>query len=583
MKPTLRPSARVPSLLALGAALATFSVPLAADSDEFSARVTLSLFSASGSTTTFVVRSTLPDALVVCLSSPEPGVLELSSALPLLSLASAEVAATGWTGPDGAFWLNAPTPPVGTTFSLQTLLVDPRTGWLASRRATLTIGANHWPSLDETASLPNETTGFSALDVDFGDFDRSGCPDAIVANDGPGAEPLILTGSCDGNGFSNEAFVLLPTAARRPTSCVEIGDVNNDGHPDLFLGGGSDPDAPLGNLLVVNDGTGSFEIASGPSLEQHPRLLAEARPCPLGTSGCVELPRLPQGYGYASDAEFGDVDADGDLDLLVINVQDFDHPEEVPDRVTLYRNQGGKQGGLTGAFVQDIAFDTLPSNMAHGASGDVTLGDLDFDGDLDVFVSSVAGQNQLFRNDGEGFFTDVTGIALPQEVGDAFEADLGDFDGDGDLDIFVANNLAADPSAINLYENRTATPGVPFFVDGSANLPASFGPVTRVRLSTDVGDLDGDGDLDIVCGIHELPGAGGASDGETVLLVNQGYAQGGTQGTFAVDPTFVPGLFIAGDVALEDVDVDGDLDLYLASTGNLFQTDFHSELWLNSD
>ena len=99
------------------------------------------------------------------------------------------------------------------------------------------------------------------------------------------------------------------------------------------------------------------------------------------------------------------------------------------------------------------------------------------------------------------------------EIDNTQEAEFGDFDGDGDLDIFAANSIASDPTAIHYYENVTVTPGSPLFVDSSSNIPAALGLVTDVRQATAVGDIDNDGDLDIFVAIHELPGPGGTNAG----------------------------------------------------------------------
>ena len=134
---------------------------------------------------------------------------------------------------------------------------------------------------------------------------------------------------------------------------------------------------------------------------------------------------------------------------------------------------------------------------------------------------------------------------------------------------------------MHLFENVTTTPGQPRFVDGSANVPASLGNTTNVRLNVDAADIDLDGDLDILVGIHELPGGMGTS-GYATLLRNDGGMQGGTTGVFIVDSSFLAGLFIEADVAFGDVDNDGDPDLYLSNSGRLFGGSFQDELWINN-
>ena len=569
---------RAGALVALGSALSNLSTPTLADSNEFSADAAIEVAAlVPGGSTALRVRSPQVGALSLILTDSTRGILDLGGPLPLLSLSGAAVVfGSGVIGPDGTFTLSTATPAAGTVFYAQAVLLRSASDIRASRAIEVAVQGPATTSFDQdTASLGPDARNFSTQDVDFADLDRDGCPDAITANDGAGAVPLVLMGSC--STFENEAALRLPAVALRPTACVEAADVNNDGWPDLFLGGGFQGGSPSPNLLAINDGTGSFFLASSiPDPRPGFSVLLED-PCEIGKSCYL----LPPGSGMAVDAEFGDVDADGDLDLFVISIEDPFFPGEAADPVTLYINQGGLQGGTLGSFAERTAFGNLPGNTPHTANGDVSLGDLDGDGDLDVFVAAPGLQNQLYVNDGLGGFTEVTATAIPAEVDETFEADFGDFDGDGDLDIFLANNIAGDPTAIHMLENRTVTADAPVFVDASAKLPPSFGPTTNIRLGCDVGDLDSDGDLDIAVTIHELAGMGGVPDGESVLLINQGGAQGGPQGEFLVAAGWEPGIFIAADVALEDIDADGDLDLYLANNGNLFQFDFHDELWIN--
>jgi hypothetical protein len=127
-----------------------------------------------------------------------------------------------------------------------------------------------------------------------------------------------------------------------------------------------------------------------------------------------------------------DHDGDGDLDLFVANGATMDDPEAGPGS-RLYENLGGLRFG-------DV---TSGAGLAlHRWAMGVTLGDYDGDGDDDLYVTCY-GPNVLLRNDG-GRFTDVTESA---GVGDdrwGTTSAFGDLDGDGDLDLYVANYLRFD-------------------------------------------------------------------------------------------------------------------------------------------
>lgn len=590
MQPTLpgRPSAALITLLSL----ALLGGTLQADSSEYGATVHLEAsVPVVGGNTTFTVRSAVVGASVLLATDLTTGITTPGHpTLPVLGLpASASLAASGTIDATGLFRADLSTPAFGTRFYAQAILVLPNGDRAVSSVVGLTVGGDVSTTfLDGTQLLDINTSLWSATDVDWADLNKDGCLDAIVSNDGFNAQVLILDGNCTGT-LVDRTEEHLPSFAIRPTSCAEVADLNGDSWPDLFLGGGAGANGPAPDLILFNDGAGNFRApeprVSGRRLGAAGASRGTLRsPSLQPVGGCRPgqgcLPVALTGAGYASDAEFGDVDGDGDLDLVVAYSADFTHPSEAADPMTLYVNQGGAQQGFAGAFVSDGRLSGLPTNLPQASVTDVSLGDLDGDGDVDAFLSARGVQNQLFVNDGAGLFTDVTLAALPQEVDDSFGAALGDFDGDGDLDVFVANTISPDPTAVHLYRNVSTTPGLPAFQDASFLVPASLGPTTSLRLSATVGDVDNDGDLDVFVGIHELPGPSGNA-GQTVLLLNQGGAQAGALGEFAVDPGFVPGLFVDADVSLGDVDGDGDLDAYIASTGNLFQFDFHDELWIN--
>ncbi len=140
---------------------------------------------------------------------------------------------------------------------------------------------------------------------------------------------------------------------------------------------------------------------------------------------------LPETMG--SGAAFFDYDNDGDQDLLLINSGHWSHetgPDEEQPTTKLYRNDG--QGGFS---------DVTPASgldvPLYGMG--VAIGDYDNDGDADVFITAL-GLNRLFRNDG-GQFHDITRTAGVGGAEDAWSTSAGfaDIDNDGDLDLFVAN------------------------------------------------------------------------------------------------------------------------------------------------
>jgi len=116
----------------------------------------------------------------------------------------------------------------------------------------------------------------------------------------------------------------------------------------------------------------------------------------------------------------GDVDGDSDLDAFVANSYDGE-----PNKV--WRNDG------TGTFSDS------GQSLGNSVSFGVALGDLDGDSDLDAFVANYGGgsgeANKVWLNDGTGAFTETQSLGSADSVGVA----LGDLDGDGDLDAFVAN------------------------------------------------------------------------------------------------------------------------------------------------
>ena len=172
-----------------------------------------------------------------------------------------------------------------------------------------------------------------------------------------------------------------------------------------------------------------------------------------------------------------------------------------------------------------------------------TLGDYDRDGDMDLYVAQSGffpPASSLFANDGTGRFTDVSSV-LPPHLSPQSTPAFVDIDGDGDLDLLVWQVPTA-----RLFRNDGPGP----WTDLSANLPAPVPFAVRHV----VGDFDGDGDLDLAGVGHALAWPLSRNH----LLVNQGA------GVFTLLEPF-PGTDYA--IATADIDGDGDLDLVTSTWG----------------
>lgn len=227
------------------------------------------------------------------------------------------------------------------------------------------------------------------------------------------------------------------------------------------------------------------------------------------------------------DLASGDVDGDGDLDLV--------SAAEANDHVYFQRNSGtpGDDGSWN--------LSTL-SSAVDGPRA-VALGDLDGDGDLDVVVASY-NDDTVSWLENDGTLANWTRRVISAGAGGANDVVLGDFDRDGDLDVACAQYL---DDEISWYRNDGASPPAfgAFFVD---SVPYD-GPRALA-----VGDIDADGDLDLAAISDDA--------GRVVWYSNDGAPAAGEWSRHRTDNGEADG---PRDLALADLDRDGDLDTLVAN------------------
>lgn len=205
-----------------------------------------------------------------------------------------------------------------------------------------------------------------------------------------------------------------------------------------------------------------------------------------------------------------DLDGDGDLDILLANYGDFFSGNDSPEPLVVYENDGSG------------AFSNVSADAVGGYTGNlrmIAVGDVDGDGSPDIYGPQGDGSaHVLLINDGSGVFVDEADVRLPTDYPASGAARMGDVDGDGDLDIFAADAYAINgPPFGRLYIND----GAGMFSEADGAIPDSISGVDIDDV--EFADVDRDLDLDLIVNAH----AGGTG----ALWLNDGsgvFAAGGT-------------------------------------------------------
>jgi hypothetical protein len=356
----------------------------------------------------------------------------------------------------------------------------------------------------------------------FADWDGDGDPDLFW---GDFFEPGLLlienTGSCASPSFRTQPSPLRAAGDTIVTSgfnASALADIDGDSDLDLFigvLGGAFNPNTTASEnfyfyeqtaertltlrtrrfldgidigsesipALGDIDGDGDLDLLVAPKID--PLLLNTARLHVFTNTGSATAPAfaltdtiaLATSYHYAP--VLGDLDGDGKLDLVLGTWN---------DGVQIYWNRG--TAGAP-AWEQDTA---ATIRLTRGSNATPALGDIDGDGDLDMFIGESSGEINLYRNVGsatEPRFELVSDVYEGMDAGRRSHPSLADLDGDGDLDLILGSE--AGPAT---YFRNEGTRTEPRWVRAEDGLGVALPPYSAPVFA----DLDGDGRLDLLSG-----------------------------------------------------------------------------------
>jgi hypothetical protein len=387
--------------------------------------------------------------------------------------------------------------------------------------------------------------GIEARNVSFADLDGDGAPDAII-----GRRRVFL------NSKEGPFRRLVEVASLPESACVQVGDVDGDGRPDLFLA------RKEGGAILLGDGAGGFRV------KEHSGLEARSEN-PI--SAC-----------------FVDFDGDGALDLFVGNsyVAYGRSLEAYPDRLWRGRGDGTFEDVTERAGLLGVAEVGRPDSRRPTYG--VAHTDWNNDGRQDLLVMTYGRQaNRLWRNNGDGTFTDVavettfdgdadrSGTYTAQVKrdfdredeppfrahGNTFDCAVADFDGDGDMDCFLAEiaHWWAGPSSDRsmLLENLGAAAGFRF-----RRRPHALPPRPHAGEHWNQGDMhagwldvDNDGRLDLLLASSDYP------DEQILRLYHQREDGSFEEWTDRLGFRWVN----ASQISLADFDRDGATDILIGT------------------
>jgi len=380
--------------------------------------------------------------------------------------------------------------------------------------------------------------GASSGDVVFGDINNDNNVDAIIIGlSGPTKTSNIYLGDGLGN-FQVISNNNLPTFTNGD---IELADLDNDNDLDLFITG------DYSTKLYLNDGNANFTLSNIANFENIGLSSSTVFDCngdgwldifitgKKNTNQRISYLYNNNGNGTFSlstnsfeglaegDVDHGDIDNDGDIDLIITGRNSSNSTVS-----KIYTNNGFG------------TYSFLNTSISGVRSGAVAFSDIDNDNDLDLLISGRNSSSltitKLYKNDGNGNFSNVLNTPFENITDDDFA--FMDIDNDNDNDLIITG------TSTHVYTNN-----------GFGNFTNYTSPdFEYVNLSSvDFSDIDNDGDFDLLIIGENL------NDGHTANL----YINDGTGYFSVVKKSPYEGVHF-GEINIADIDADNDLDIFIS-------------------